>query len=115
MVPIAAFLLWQHPRLRWPALAIVAVHSAAVIATGYADDWITALVTVGTDQIGTLLNLSPSRFLGIWWLLVGIPLAVVLVTRHKPGLAALAISPYVLPHYLLLGLLDLPTRRRARP
>lgn len=118
MLPILAYLLWKQPRLRVPAVAIGVVHSLAVLATGYADDWIITLLTVGTDQTGTLLNLSPSRFIGGWWLLVGVPLGIWLTWRGRPGFAALAMSPYVLPHYLLLLLLELrggPGIRRSTP
>lgn len=111
MMPIAAFLLWKHPDLRIPGVLIAVVHGLAVFATGYADDWLMALATVGTDQIGTLLNLSPSRFIGGWWLLIGVPLAIWLTLRGRVAVAALAISPYVLPHYLLLLLIELDSRR----
>jgi len=110
MVPILTYLLWKRPRLRMPAAIIAVVHALAVLATGYADDWIGVLVAGGTEQIGTLLNLSPSRFIGGWWLVIGVPLAIWLTRIGRPGFAALAASPYVLPHYLLLLLLELPSR-----
>lgn len=111
MIPILAYLLWKQPGLRLPAVGLTAVHGLAVLATGYADDWIRVLLTVGTDQIATLLNLSPSRFLGAWWLIAGVPAGIWLTLRGHPGVAALAVSPYVLPHYLLLLLLELPDIR----
>ena len=107
MLPIVLFVLWKNPRLRLPAMGIAVVHSLAVVATGYADDWLSVLLTTGTGQIETLLNLSPSRYLGGWWLLAGVPLAAWLTVRGRIGFAALAISPYVLPHYLLVLLLEL--------
>lgn len=111
MLPILVYLLWKRPGLRIPALVIAVAHGIAVLATGYADDWITALVSVGTDQIGTFLNLSPSRLIGAWWLLIGIPLGVWLVIKDRPWIAALSVSPYVLPHYLLLLLIGLDLKR----
>lgn len=114
MVPIVAYLLWKQPWLRVPAIAMAVVHSLAVLATGYADDWIVTLLTVGTDQTGTLLNLSPSRFIGGWWLVLGVPLGILLTIRGRVGFAALAASPYVLPHYLLLLLLELRDRPPIR-
>ena len=110
MFPILAYLLWKQQWLRVPAVALAVVHALVVVASGYADDWIGALLAVGTDQVGTLLNLSPSRFLGAWWLVAGVPLGIWLTVRGHPGFAALAMSPYVLPHYLLLLLLELPDR-----
>ena len=111
MVPILAYLLWTRPRLRVPVAIIALVHSLAVIATGYADEWFGSLVAGGTEQIGTLLNLSPSRFIGGWWLVIGVPLAIWLTRVGRLGFAALAASPYVLPHYLLLLLLELSNRK----
>ena len=111
MVPIIVYLLWKRPGLRVPAVVIVVIHSVAVLATGYADEWISSLLASGTEQVGTLLNLSPSRFIGGWWLVAGVPLAIWLTVVGRPGFAALTISPYVLPHYLLLLLLELPNRR----
>lgn len=107
MLPIAAFLLWRQPWLRLPALGLFTVHGAGVLLSGYAFDWIQVLLTVGADMVGTLLNLSPSRFIGAWWFPVGAALATWLTYRGRVGLAALAVNPYVLPHYLLFALLDL--------
>lgn len=112
MLPIAAYLLWKEPWLRVPSVALFAVHALAVLATGYADDWIIALASVGIDQMGTPLNLSPSRFLGQSWIPIGAMVAVWLTRRHSPWLAALAINPYVLPHYLLFLLIGLDPRHR---
>jgi hypothetical protein len=46
-------------------------------------------------------NLGPSRWLGYWWLLAGVPLGAWLYWRGKVGWAGLAISPYVWSYYLL--------------
>jgi hypothetical protein len=112
MVPVAAYLVWRQPWLRLPAAALLVVNAAIVLASGYADDWISMLLTVGTDGIGTPLNLSPSRFIGRLWIPIGVLVAAWLTLRGRVGLAALAISPYLLPHYLLFALLDL---RKAAP
>ena len=111
MVPIVAYLLWRQPELRIPSAVLFVAHSLAVLATGYAADWASVLFTVGTEQVNTMLNLSPSRFLGGWWIPIGLGLGAWLTYRGRAGLAALAVSPYVLPHYLLLGLLELGARR----
>lgn len=114
MIPVAAFLLWQQPWLRRPTLVLFVAHAIAVAATGYGDEWIGMLTSVGTDAIATPYNLSPSRFLGSAWLPVGALLAGVLTWRRHPGWAALAINPYVLPHYLLLLLLEILPRRHRK-
>ena len=110
MVPIAAFLLWQQPWLRLPSVALFLVHGLAVLATGYGDEWIAMLLTSGTDGIEGPFNLSPSRFIGRLWLPIGVVLAILLTWRGRPGLAAIAISPYLLPHYLLVLLLEIAPR-----
>ena len=110
MLPIAAFLLWQQPWLRIPSVALFVVHGLAVLATGYGDEWIELLLTSGTDGIEGPFNLSPSRFIGRLWLPFGVVLAVLLTWRGRPGLAAIAISPYLLPHYLLVLLLEIAPR-----
>jgi hypothetical protein len=116
MLPIAAYLLWQRRDLRIPAVAIFIVHSVGVLATGYADDWLRMLFSVGTDGVGSYFNLSPSRFIGTWWLPIGTVLAVWLTYRGHVGWAALAVNPYVLPHYVLFALLELdPSRPEQAP
>ena len=113
MLPIVGFLLWRHPGLRLPTVIIVPVYLLAVLATGYADDWLGMLRRSSLDMYVSPLNLSPSRFIGSAWIPVGLALAAGLVILGKPGLAALAASPYLLPHYLLFALLDLPSSRVA--
>ena len=108
MVPVAVYLLWKQPALRVPTLVIGALSAVGVVATGYAADWVGMLLRSGLDPYSTPLNLSPSRFIGSLWLPIGALLAVILTWRGHPGFAALAINPYVLPHYLLFGLLELP-------
>jgi len=108
MLPVVAFLLWQQRWLRLPAVALVVAYAVAVAFTGYGDDWIAMLVTSGLDMYGTPLNLSPSRFIGGAWIPLGLTLAAVLTWKGRPGFAALAINPYLLPHYLLFALLELP-------
>ena len=112
MLPVFAYLLWRQPSLRLPALLLFAGHGVGVLLTGYADDWVGALLTSGTDQIGTVLNLSPSRLLGYAWLPIGAFISVLLVYRGFPWLAALAANPYVLPHYLLFLLIGLDRHQR---
>lgn len=115
MLPVAAFLLWRQPALRLPAIGLAIAYAIGVALTGYGDDWITMLATSGLDMYGTPLNLSPSRFLGGAWIPIGLLLAALLTWRGHPGFAALVANPYVLPHYLLFALLELPGVRTVRP
>lgn len=114
MVPIAVLLLWRQPAVRLPALAAFVAHAAVVFATGYGEDWAQLLLSAGTDGIESPFNLSPSQLIGRLWIPVGLGLAVFLTIRGRAGLAALAINPYVLPHYLLLLLLEVPRETRQR-
>jgi hypothetical protein len=110
IVPIAAWLLWRQPGLRWPFVGMFAVHAVLVVLSGWGDEWLARLLT-STDEVGSAFNVGPTALIGLWWLVLGIPLGVWLFRRGKVGLAGLAISPYVLPYYLMTALLDLPGRQ----
>jgi hypothetical protein len=66
---------------------------------------IARLFAGSTSEIEWMFNVGPSRWLGAWWLLAGIPLAAWLTWRGRVGLASLAVSPYLLPYYLMFGVL----------
>ncbi len=110
MLPVATWLLWRDPALRLPFVVAVVVHSLAVVAGGWAGDWVHALLAASAD-VGNWSNVGPSRFIGQWWLVIGIPLATWLTVRGRVGWAALAASPYWLPYYLLMPILELAGRR----
>ena len=103
MLPALAWLLWRQPWTRWPFVGIAVVSLLGAFATGWLDEWIGALFRGGMAETTSWLNLSPSRFIGAWWLLIGVPLAAWLTWRGRLGLASLAVSPYLLPYYLLFG------------
>lgn len=108
-VPLALWLLWQMPNVRLPFAALFVVHAAVVLASGYAIDWIEAVRGYGTA--GAMVNtIGPPRWIGFAWLLVGIPLGIWLSLRGRVGLAGIAISPYWLPGYLMMWLLELVPR-----
>ena len=108
MLPILVYLLWKQPAWRVPAVVLALVMTFAAIASGWAVEWVRLLTTLGAEA-GSPNNLGPTRFLGPWWLVIGIPLAVWLTRRGRLGWASLAISyPYVLPYYLLMLVLELP-------
>ena len=105
MLPLLAWILWQRPAWRWPFVGIVALVVATAIPTGYLGDWVASFNASGAKDIANDFNLSPSRFVGPWWLLVGVPLGVWLTLRGRIGWASMAISPYLLPYWVqMLGL-----------
>ena len=116
-VPLAALLLWRDRSLWLPLIGIAAIGFVTAVGSGYAADWLRVLVGVGVDYPSQEFNLSPTRILGPAWLVVGIPLAVWLTVRKHPGWAGLAMTPYLVPQYLLMlilevGRLDVPRIRR---
>ena len=112
MLPILAWILWQRPDWRIPILVIAAAHVALSLMSGWTLEWIEMLVTLGVEE-GSPNNLGPTRWLGAWWLLVGIPLGAWLTHMGRLGWASLAVSyPYVLPYYLLMLVLEVPDRLR---
>ena len=107
MIPLAAWLLWKQPSWRAPFVAALAVQWLGAGALGLIDDWIGTLIAAGEDVL-LPSNVGPSRLIGaVPWLFVGLPLAAWLTWRGRVGLASLAASPYWLPYYLLVPLLDL--------
>lgn len=115
MIPVAGWLLWQQPSLRMPFVVALGVNIVAVLATGWGGDWLAAMLAAGGD-VTNPSNIGPSRFIGtVPWLIIGLPLAALLTWRGRLGLASLAASPYWLPYYLLVLVLELPRRRDGRP
>jgi hypothetical protein len=112
MLPLVAWLLWQYPPWRVRFVAIIAIVGAATLATGQAGEWLSGMGRAAGD-VNHYWNFSPSRFLGFAWLPIGAALAVMLVRRGYVGLACLAVSPYLLPYYVMFGLLDIGRSRRA--
>lgn len=104
-VPLLAWLLWKQPGVRpWFAGLFVA-HAALALSTGYAGDWIGRLVESSSGQMAASYNFGPTALVGYAWFVVGIPVAVLLWRRGRPGLAGLALSPYILAQYWLFALL----------
>lgn len=111
MIPLAAWILWKRPEWRLPFAGLFILHAVAVLATGWADEWVVELVNTPAAIYTSSTNVGPSRFIGLSWLLIGLPLAAVLTWKGRLGWASLAISPYLLPYYLLMGLLELAPKR----
>jgi hypothetical protein len=111
MLPVAAWLLWKHPRWRVPFVVLFVAHAAAVVATGYSDEWLAVLAQVGPEEVAQQLNVAPSALVGLWWLVAAVPLAIWAFGVGRPALAGLLVQPYWLPYYLLILLADrLPPR-----
>jgi hypothetical protein len=105
MVPLLAWILWQRPAWRLPFAGLVAVALLTALPTGYLSTWLGSLPRSGLGEIANDFNLSPSRFLGPAWLLIGVPLGAWLTIRGRLGWATMAVSPYLLPYYVqMLGL-----------
>lgn len=106
MLPVIVWILWKRPTWRIQAAVITAVMVVMTLATGEAMAFLGAVLR-STDGLTYGVNLSPSRFIGIWWLALGVPLAAWLTWKGRVGLASLTVSPYVFPYHLMIGLLDL--------
>jgi hypothetical protein len=105
MLPLLAWLLWRRAEWRWPFVGIVVLGVLTALPTGYLDDWVGALMRTGVTEVANDFNLSPSRFLGPGWVLIGLPFAAWLTMRGRLGWASMAISPYLLPYWVqMLGL-----------
>ena len=113
MVPLALWVLWKRPAWRLPALAIIGVSIILVLATGYAAEWAGTLLGVNDVVAATGRDIGPSALIGAWWIPIGAILAGILLWRDRVGFASLVISPYWLPQYLLMLLLEAVQRPPA--
>jgi hypothetical protein len=113
MLPVAAWLLWRQPSLRWLFVGLFVAHALVVLASGWGPEWLNALVLASHDVLSPV-NIGPSRFIGAWWLVLGGPLAAWLTVRGHVGWASLCASPYWLPYYLLMPVLELHRLQRGR-
>jgi hypothetical protein len=113
MLPLLAWILWRQPAWRLPFAGMVVLGVLAAIPTGYLPAWVGSLFRSGATEMANDFNLSPSRYLGAAWLVIGVPLAAWLTVRGKVGWASLAISPYLLPYYFQMLSLELVRPRDA--
>jgi hypothetical protein len=105
MIPLAVWILWNRRAWRLPFLVLFTGHAVLVVASGYGREWLPALLAVG-PELSSDFNFGPSRFIGPLWIPIGLALAAWLTWRGRLGLASLAISPYWLPYYFLMLLLE---------
>ena len=87
------------------------MHALVVVVTGWGPAWIGSLAA-SSAEIESVLNFGPSRLIGWWWIPIGLTAAIILTWRGRLGWASLAASPYWLPYYFLMPLLEL--RRESR-
>ena len=107
--PLVAWLVWQHRDLwRWYVGLFVA-HAVTVLATGLAFDWIGGMLAYGQEPE---YDIGPTMWFGTAWLIVGIPLGLFLAWRGRVGWAALAMTTYLMPQYLLAPLWELVPQHR---
>ncbi len=106
MLPLAVWLLWRQPATRLPFALLFVGHTVVVVALGYGAEWLSALTSVQAE-LANDFNFGPSRFIGPLWIPIGLALGAWLTWRGRLGLASLAISPYWLPYYFLMLLLEI--------
>lgn len=105
MLPVLAYLLVKRPEMRWWFAGAVLFVLGYSLAVGQLDDW--ALRMIDNAKVSSLANLSPSAWIGWWWIPIGLALSVWFTVKGRFGLASLAISPYIGMYYLMMGLLEL--------
>ena len=116
VVPVLVWLLWTRPALRLWFVALAIASLAGAFVTGYGIDWLTVLVSKSGSDMANPYQVGPSAIVGAVWVPIGLFLALILTWRAQLGLASLAASPYWLPYYLLMGLLDIrPHRSMPEP
>ena len=111
MAPLALWLVWKRPTLRLPAVGIGVASVLSAFALGWGAEWAGQLVA-SAGEMANAHNQGPTRLLGWWWYVIGLPLAGWAFWRGRLGIAGLAISPYLFIHYYLALLWEL---RGSRP
>lgn len=113
MLPLVAWILWQQRRWRLYFPIVVAVFAVLVFATGQGAAWLETLTGVSEAVAASSRDIGPGAVIGAWWLPIGAALALALTYFGKVGIASIAASPYWLPQYLLMALLELANPARA--
>jgi hypothetical protein len=108
-LPLAAWLVWKRRDLRAVFAALAALLVMTTLASGYAVEWGIELLVFGgfTMSEANPDNISPTRWLGPAWLVLGIPLATLLTLKGKVGIAGVAMTPYLGASSLMIVLWDL--------
>jgi hypothetical protein len=113
VLPLLVWLLWTRPEWRWPFAAMFVVQAVLVVVLGFGPSWLNALLHA-TEGVA-VADFGPAAFIGSWWLPIGLLLAALLTFSGRLGVASLAASPYWLPQYLLMLLLDLVPKHDRGP
>jgi len=108
-IPILLWLWLREPENRRLMLGVAVVVAGLTLATGYAWSWLDVLLGSGHDIVNAS-NMAPSKLIGYAWVPLGVLGAVWAFRRGWLGLASLLASPYWLPYYFLIVLLDLSPR-----
>ena len=110
MLPIAAWLLWKYPAWRLPFACFITVHVLALLLLD-GDGWLRTFIE-GRSDFMSHFDFGPARVIGVVWVPIGLALAGWLTWKGRLGYASLAASPYWLPYYPLMLLLELRPRDR---
>jgi len=113
-VPLLLWLVWRRPESRVAFLLMALVTLGVTITTGYLGEWTRILTSQAEERAPIGANLSPTRWVGLAWLVLGLPIAGWLTIKGRVGLAGLAMSPYLLPQYLLTLVWEFDDVRRGR-
>ncbi|HEY7737407.1 MAG TPA: hypothetical protein VIC63_00025 [Candidatus Limnocylindria bacterium] len=116
-LPLALWLVWRRPDLRLAFAALITLHAVGLVVSGLGAEWVRSLGT-SSELTFAPFSVGPGTVFGFWWLLVGIPLAAVMVWRGSAAAASLAgvvASPFLLPQYLLMGIVAIPGLLEGRP
>ena len=107
MLPVLIWILWKQPKWRIRFAALAVGYAILILLSGQANSWLHALTGVSDAVAISSRDIGPAVVLGGLWVWIGAVLAVVLTIRGNLGLASLAASPYWLPQYLMMGMLEL--------
>lgn len=110
-LPVLLWILVTRPAWRVPIALLTVAHFGLVAASGWGTEWASALLGTATPELDNDTNVGPSQLIGAIWIPIGLALGGWLTLRGRLGWASLAVSPYWLPMYLLMGFLEFHRRR----
>jgi len=112
-VPLAVYLAWKRPELRLGFIILTAVNLVLLLVVGQGAEWISYILARGAENTDAAFNIHPAADLGMLWLVIGLPAAVILTWRGFPGQAGVVVSPSLLSQYLLMAFVPPDSRARA--
>jgi hypothetical protein len=113
-IPLLVWLWLRQPTERRWMVAAAVVIGVLTLATGYAGSWF-EILRDSTGDIANATNMAPSALIGYAWVPVGIVLSILAFRRGWIGTASLLFSPYWLPYYFQMVVLDLIRRPKGEP